>query len=262
MSDVKGYVDTGYLNRMAELMQHIKQQSYTLMQVRPGRQVLDVGCGPGIDTVLLAQCVGPAGHVAGVDYDPAMVAAADARAAEAGVSSWVDHQVADATSLPFADASFDACRAERMLQHLTDPPAAVAEMVRVTRPGGWVVVADTDWGSMSLATDEVETERRLARVKAERLLHNGYAGRRLYGWLIAAGLTSLSVQPFVIYQTQLAMARYGMSMDELQREALAAGAVTADELARLESSLDKAEEAGQFFGSVNVWLVAGQKGVV
>jgi hypothetical protein len=53
-------------------------------------------------------------------------------------------------------------------------------MARVTKPGGWVVVWDADWGTLSINTPEVELERRLVRVHAERELNNGYAGRQLY----------------------------------------------------------------------------------
>src|SRR5215212_11828111 len=114
MAQPKGYVDTQYLRATAVLLGQIKQRSYELMHIQPGQSILDVGCGPGTDTIPLASIVGQAGQVTGVDYDPAMVTEAQASAREAGASSWVRHKQADATSLPFARGTFDACRSERL----------------------------------------------------------------------------------------------------------------------------------------------------
>ena len=66
-----------YLQTAAELNNQIKRQSYSLMHIQPGQNVLDVGCGPGIDTVALAHLVGPQGSVVGVDFDKSMIAEAD-----------------------------------------------------------------------------------------------------------------------------------------------------------------------------------------
>jgi ubiquinone/menaquinone biosynthesis C-methylase UbiE len=51
-----------------------------------------------------------------------------------------------ATRLEFADAAFDGCRTERVLQHVADPRTAVLEMIRVAKPGGWIVCCEPDWG--------------------------------------------------------------------------------------------------------------------
>src|SRR5690348_4621373 len=110
MTQSKGYVDTHYLQAAAALLGQIKQRSYELMHIQTGHSVLDVGCGPGTDTISLASLVGSTGQVTGVDYDAAMVAAAQARARETSVGAWVRHEQADATALPFATCTFDACR--------------------------------------------------------------------------------------------------------------------------------------------------------
>ena len=150
------------------------------MHLRPGQKILDLGCGPGIDTLALSHFVGPAGEVHGADHDAAMVAQANQRAEAAGVGARVRHRQADATDLPWPANFFDASRSERVFQHLLDPEKAFAEMVRVTRPGGWVVVLDGDWATFSIYSDEVELERRLVRFHAERMINNPYSGRALH----------------------------------------------------------------------------------
>jgi len=98
MSQPKGYVDSDYLQVTAKLGQQTKQRSYTYMHAQPGQKLLDVGCGPGTDTIPLAQLVGPTGQVVGVDYDQAMIVEANQRAEQAGISASVKHKHADVAS--------------------------------------------------------------------------------------------------------------------------------------------------------------------
>lgn len=98
-----------------------------------GMRVLDVGCGPGALTSVLAERLG-AGQVVGADPSSPLVAAARQRLPQ------VDIREASAEALPFPDASFDAALAQLVVLFMKDPAAGVAEMVRVTRPGGVVAV--------------------------------------------------------------------------------------------------------------------------
>jgi ubiquinone/menaquinone biosynthesis C-methylase UbiE len=109
----------------------------------PGDEVLDVGCGIGEVTRSYATLVQPGGRVVGIDASAAMLEVARERAAATGVDA--TFRVGDALSLDETDASFDACRAERVLQWLPDMEGAVAEMLRVLRPRGRLCLTDTDW---------------------------------------------------------------------------------------------------------------------
>jgi ubiquinone/menaquinone biosynthesis C-methylase UbiE len=229
------------------------------MQLQPSYQALDVGCGPGTDTIPLAQIVGPQGQVVGVDHDEAMIAEADQRAEQASVATWVKHTRADVASLPFERDRFDACRSERLFQHLLEPELALSEMSRVTKRGGWLVVLDTDWGTISIDTSEVDIERRLARVLAERVLHNGYSGRRLYRLFKQQGLADISIEMFPTHITSYALLRQVVLLDRVEQEALASGIVTNDELDRWRFSLEQAEASGVCFGSGTLVMAAGRK---
>jgi ubiquinone/menaquinone biosynthesis C-methylase UbiE len=259
MSQAKGYVDPEFLRVSGNLLNHIKQRSYALMQIQPGHKVLDLGCGPGTDTIPLAPLVGVNGKVMGADYDEAMISEAEQRAELAGVNTWVSHLRVDAMSLPFETDYFDSCRSERLFQHLLNPAQALSEMTRVTKLGGWVIVLDTDWGSLSTDSDETDIERRLARFVAESSLHNGYSGRKLYRLFKQQNLVDISFEVFPVATPSYTLARMGTQAERIEQEALKAGVISAKELNRWQASLEQADSEGIYFCSVNVMLFAGRK---
>src|SRR3954453_14467154 len=133
-----------YLDQLTALesVQRYKQESFQLAGAREGAKLLDIGCGAGDDVRSLAQLVGPAGLVVGLDSSATMVAEAERRAAGTGLP--VEFRVGDVYALDWPDASFDGCRADRVFQHLAERDGALAELVRVTRPGGRIAITDPD----------------------------------------------------------------------------------------------------------------------
>jgi ubiquinone/menaquinone biosynthesis C-methylase UbiE len=258
-SHSRGYVDTTYLDTVQHLLADLKRLTYEQMRVQPGQKVLDVGCGPGTDTIPLAPLVGTSGQVIGVDHDADMIAEAEKRAQEAEVSARVIHKVGDATALPFESDHFDACRCERLIQHLQDPVKALSELARVTRPGGWIVVLDADWGSLSIDTSEIEAERRYVRFFAGHMAHNGYSGRQLYRLFKQRGLVDVSIRLCGVPFTDYALARQVLIMDRAEREAVASGVITAQDLDRLHAWWKQANADGVFFASMSMMLVSGRK---
>src|SRR5262249_56634022 len=113
-----------------------------VLEAQAVARIRDVGGGTGEAARAWAVRVGPAGRLVAVDNSATMVA--EARARDRGAGRSVAYQVADAHVLPFADNAFDRCRAERIFSHLEDPARVAAELFRVTRPGGRVVVSAAD----------------------------------------------------------------------------------------------------------------------
>lgn len=259
MQQLKGYVDTHYLKTLATLISPLKQRSYELINARPGHKLLDVGCGPGIDTINLSQAVGSAGEVVGVDHDATMIAEANERSTQAGVETFVRHQKGDAYSLDFQSGWFDACRSERLFMHLLQPHLALEEMIRVTKSGGRIVVIDPDWGTASMDTEKVKFERELARLRAERALNNGYSGRLLYRFFKHHNLVNISLDIFPLYTTDLMLWRYLTRQDEVEEQALREEVCSSRELESWRASLEHANATACFFASVNMILVAGSK---
>ena len=259
MSQPKGYVDPEFLRTIGNHFNYIKKRSYALMQIQPDHRVLDLGCGPGTDTIPLAPLVGVNGQVIGADYDEAMIAEAEQRAKQAGVNTWVRHRRVDAMSLPFETDYFDSCRSERLFQHLLNPAQALSEMTRVTKSGGRVVILDTDWGSLSTDSDETDIERRLARFLAESFLHNGYSGRKLYRLFKQQNLADISFEVIPVVTTNYALARLGTQAEKIEQKAIKAGVITSEELRSWQAGLEQADSEGVYFCSVNVMIFAGRK---
>ena len=104
----------------------------------PGWQVLDVACGTGVATRAAGPLIGTAGSIIGSDLNNDMLAEAAVHPVEGAPVQW---RQADATDLPFDDASFDAVLCQQGLQFVPDKAAAVAQMHRVLRPGGVAAVS-------------------------------------------------------------------------------------------------------------------------
>ncbi|MGI5479829.1 methyltransferase domain-containing protein [Streptomyces lavendofoliae] len=167
--------------------------AYLLGEVRPGLEVLDVGCGPGTITADLAALVGPDGRVTAVDAAAGVLEQARATTRERGLDN-VRFAVADVHALDFPDDSFDIVHAHQVLQHVGDPVRALREMRRVCRPGGVVAARDSDyaafaWYPVVPVLDEwLELYRRVARANGGE----PDAGRRLLSWARRAGFTDVT----------------------------------------------------------------------
>ena len=260
MTKSAGYVNADYLRKAAALGQRIKQRSYELMAVKNGSRVLDVGCGPGIDTLALGRLVAPSGCVVGIDIDREMLEQADIAVAHAQLEKVVKHQQADVCALPFEDAWFDACHVERLFQVLPATYSAndvLTEMLRVLRSGGRVVVADTDWATASVDYSDALLERRLMSFFATQLRPNGYAGRQLYSMFQQQLLDDIQVEIFPLVQSDFKQSPLG---GWLTGEALTAGIATQSELEGWMAELTERDAVGQFYWSVNMVMIAAVKG--
>jgi 2-polyprenyl-3-methyl-5-hydroxy-6-metoxy-1,4-benzoquinol methylase len=102
----------------------------------PGDLALDVGCGTGRALPVLSAAVAPTGRVIGLDITPDMLAQVRAAGRDAGATL----VLGDARRLPIADATADVVFAAGLVQHLPDPEAGLAELARVTRPGGRLII--------------------------------------------------------------------------------------------------------------------------
>ena len=169
-----GYVDT----TLGLLAEHAR--------IRPDERVLDVGCGTGTFARRLVDA-NPAQSVVGVDVSPGMLAHARRKL---GSAPNVRLAEAQAEALPFSAAAFDVVVSASALHYVGRPDMALAEMARVLRPGGRLVVLDWDRSRWTMAA--MDTALRLFDPAHGRTLSGADLGRRIG----AAGFASHTVRPF------------------------------------------------------------------
>jgi SAM-dependent methyltransferase len=233
------------------------RRTVELLGIGDGFQLLDAGCGTGNFAREVASLVGPAGRVVGVDLSGALIAVARQRAVELSVP--VEFRIADAQALPFADASFDGCRVERALQYLDEPRRALAEMVRVTKPGGRIVAAEVDWDTIVGDLPGVDRDvYRRARQAMSDSAGNGWMGRELRRHFLDLGLDDVTCEGFVVIFTDA-----GTVLDDIGRRVALqrvrdVGAISADECARLIAAAEAAGDAGNYFSAFTLFLVSGR----
>ena len=167
--------------------------AYLLAHLSAGMDLLDVGCGPASITADLAERVAP-GRVVALDAASDALQAARATLSERGLSEQVELTCGDVMALPFEDASFDVVHAHQVLQHLADPVSALAEMRRLTRPGGIVAARDAVYSAMTWFPEPAGMEQWRSVYMATARANGGEpdAGSRLLSWARAAGFTDVT----------------------------------------------------------------------
>lgn len=160
-----------------------------------GSSAIDVGCGPRGVLDLLANRVSPGGSVVGLDADPAHVELAAAFVSEQALDN-VSLVVGDAQATGQASGSFDLVHARMLLITLPDPMGALNEMVRIARPGAWVVGLETD-GEAALCYPPLPAFDRLCELFEAAFSRNGadpHIGRRMTELYRQAGLVDVAVE--------------------------------------------------------------------
>jgi ubiquinone/menaquinone biosynthesis C-methylase UbiE len=259
--DVDRAADFAMFARCLELIESLpffkecKRESFRLLGAAPGRRILDVGCGLGDDAAALAGLVATGGAVVGVDGSQAMIETA--RRQHGGVEG-LSFEVADAAHLPFDDASFDACRIDRVLQHIADPAPVVREMARVLRPEGVLVAYDNDWETLTVDSADGALTRAVLNAWCDRF-PSGWIGRRLVPLFLQAGLRDVVAFPKTLVLRELDVAdRIYCFMATVERLA-DAGIVGRDDAGRWSDGLRAADVEGRFFSSYTGFLVRGTR---
>jgi arsenite methyltransferase len=157
-----------------------RHRTRALLALQPGERVLDIGSGPGFLAAEMAAEVGPEGQVHGVDPSDSMLAMARRRAAP------VEYASGDALTLPYEDGTFDAAVSTQVYEYIADMPGALAEARRVLKPGGRLLILDTDWDSIVWHSSDRDRMLRVLE-KWNDHLADPYLPRRLPGLLRAAG---------------------------------------------------------------------------
>ena len=236
---------------------------YLLPHLVAGQSLLDIGCGPGSITLGLARLVDP-GQTVGLDRAALPLVQARNAARESGQRN-LGFTVGDAYQLDFPDDSFDVVHAHQVLQHLTDPVAALTEMRRVCRPGGIVAARDADYAAMTWHPADPRLDRwlELYRQVARGNGAQPDAGRRLLSWARAAGYRDISCSAGAwCFSTEDERSWWGglwaerITESAMAHQAVAGGFSNPDELTELAAGWrDWAQQEDGWFAVLNAEIL-------
>lgn len=260
MTSTSAPIDAGFVIRYIDAgnalpdVRALKPVMFHQLALAPGMRLLELGCGAGDDARASARQLRGSGSVVGIDAVPALVAEATRRSLADGLP--VEFRVGDTLALDLPDASFDRCRIERLLMHVDgDPARAIAEVARVLRPGGRVVVFDFDWDAFVIDGADRELTRRIVRSFSDGI-RNGWVGGALPRLLTAGGLADVTVVP---HGVAIPYDFFGWLLSSHLDGALAAGLFTPAELIAWWDQLDAAYACGGFFAALLGFVVTGTK---
>jgi SAM-dependent methyltransferase len=234
----------------------------TLLGLSPGERVLDVGCGSGVVTRAIAERIAPNGKVTDTDSSAALLEVAREYADKGGIGGLVDWRVADCRELPFPDALFDAVLAATVLAHVPGAERALAEMVRVTRPGGRVAVFDFDGDGLLFTHPDRHLTRRIVAAQCDHFAVNGNLIREMPGLMTRLGVRDVRAKAFMPLERE-AGSFYAEMAKRAGTNAASVGAISESELAGWLAELSDVLKEGRFLGGrlqVFVWGAAGARG--
>lgn len=214
-----------YLTRLAasDLGKAYKAIAAGEMAVRPGDTVLDLGCGPGADLPAFAEAAGGSGQVIGIDSDPDAVRQARERTTDL---HQVEVREGDAQALGIPAASVDKVHTDRVLQHVPDPGAALAEARRVLRDGGTAVFAEPDWDTLVIDYPDLAIARAYTRYVTDHVIRNAALGRQLPRLAAEAGLRVRKVTPITAVFREVRAADQVLGLQRVTDRAVTASYLT------------------------------------
>ena len=231
-----------------------------LLGAQPGERILDVGFGRGE----ALRFVGRLGRRVGVEPSVGPVARLKDNALAKGAGR-VDGLIADAQSLPFAEESFDAVLCVNVLEAVPDRARALAEMRRVLKLGGRILLAHDDYGSQVYACTDRELGQRVVRAYAEATFatyatSDGQMGRHLWGLFRAAGFRDPELRVLPLVNTEYREPLQGWVLAQFPASlVVGVSDLTQEELDRWRADLAERGARGAYVYCLDVYCCLGRK---
>ncbi len=192
-----------YIQKLAvtnPLPEPVMRRAIHALNLPPGSHGLDVGCGIGLQAIMFAEAVGPAGHVTGIDLSPEFLDCARSIAEKAGISEQVSFREGDMNNPPFDDDTFDWVWSANCAGYAPgEPLSLLKKLARVVKPGGSVIILA--WSSQQLLPGYPVLEAHLnATSSGIAPFVEGTAPElhfsRMMGWFRRAGMEKVTVRTF------------------------------------------------------------------
>jgi arsenite methyltransferase len=236
----------------------VAQRAQFLQTLHPqtGERILDVGSGPGLLAAAIAGATGTSGAVCGVDISEPLLSAARRHCSH--LSSVEFHQ-ADATHLPFPDQTFDAVISTQVLEFVPDVNAALAEIHRVLRPGGRVIIVDTDWDSIVWHSPHLDRMNRILKAW-EQHAADAHLPRTMANKLARAGFRVKSQQVAALFNPSYDLNTFSNRIIDIIVPFVAGrNGITREEAEGWAKDVRQTGEQGDYFFSLNRYLFVAER---
>lgn len=250
------------LDRLYSTPQIVEQRRRlrALLAARPGEVGLDVGCGAGHLACELAREVAPGGGIFAVDSSADSIAACRARASRETVGEIVRAEAGDAATLSFRDASFDFIAVSQVYCYVKDVAGALSEAARVLKPGGRLVVLESDWDFCAWRSPDRALTRRIVLARAAAMYEHAHLPRELGALFAAAGLALARAEAFAIVETSYDPESFGAgTLEGTRREAIKHGSVSPEVVTAWEAEIRSRAQTGDWFFCLNRFMFEGRK---
>ncbi|MGJ5621585.1 methyltransferase domain-containing protein [Sulfitobacter sp. MF3-043] len=241
--------------QMAKTKDMVRQRDEIIRSLSPvpGETILELGSGNGILVRELIEAVGPEGRVVGLDASEAILEMAR------HICPKGEFFHGDAQSLPFEDETFDAVVAAQVFCFLDNLDRAIAETYRVLKPGGRLLVLDTDWDSLIWKSDNPDLMARVMKVY-QAVYSDAHLPRSLPSMLAQAGFSKIEVESFVVLNTGFGEDTYARQSAEFATSIMESSVeFTPEEQNAWLNGQKELARTGAFFFSLNRYLISAQK---
>jgi arsenite methyltransferase len=233
-----------------------RQRILNELNLQSGEHVLDIGSGNGFLVREMIDILGPPGKAVGIDLSDAMTLMAKNLCS--GLLN-TEFETANATNLPFDDHAFDVVTATQCLSYVYEIEQALAEIYRVVKPGGRVILIDTDWDTLVWnCTNQALMNKFMSCITG--IYANAFLPRTLSGKLVDTGFQLIDRGSHVIVNWTHNLDTYaGLQIDFVKEIAKNDHSVSEGDLGEWLQDLQEIEKAGECFFSLNRYIFCAEK---